>query len=552
MYARISNRVAPDRPPRAAGRPKGFAFFAVSTLGAGALVAGLGGPGCSSDSESNQSAAPIADASTDQKPTNQMDGSSRSHPDAALAPEAAPLDAGDGSTSDSGAAADLPAELIAFCQRYAGTLCDSQIACAFSDLPPRDQCVAGANAQCLRVARLLLPSIRAGRVVYDGTKVDACFQDAKAPFCSTSNFGSDIPSCQMVFRGTVQAGGVCYAPYVPMLVNGFRLDECAPGAYCTSGTSVCPGTCAAYAKAGDPCTELDGHCGPGNYCTGTKCAPLLGLGESCAAAGAQCGSALRCGATDAPDGGLVCEAPRTEGQSCKADAECDRFYCLTGTCRPGHEGEECLAFGKCDVGLKCGIAGCQKPIAAGGACSSPDACADGLVCQVEGRNDAGDPVGHCHVPETPAAGQPCFNGKCAAGAWCDTSGSGTATCRTSGSVGDPCSILDDSCASGLACNGVTGKCQTPSGAGGACDPDSASTCKPGFACSPGHVCAAKVGAGAACSFRAECPENYDCVGGTCRFGKLPGQTCVASDLCIGGVCVDARGTCNGDCVDPGN
>ena len=89
-----------------------------------------------------------------------------------------------------------------------------------------------------------------------------------------------------------------------------------------------------------------------------------------------------------------------------------------------------------------------------------------------------------------------------------------------------------------------------SGLGGACDAEWTFTCKDGFACGPDEKCASKVKVGDACSFQAQCPEDYDCKG-TCVLGKLPGAACVESDLCIGGVCNTVAGTCNGDCLDPG-
>jgi hypothetical protein len=107
-----------------------------------------------------------------------------------------------------------------------------------------------------------------------------------------------------------------------------------------------------------------------------------------------------------------------------------------------------------------------------------------------------------------------------------------------------------SCSTGFACNGTTKQCQAVSGAGGPCDPDWTATCQAGLRCSPDHKCVATVGPGEACSFRAQCPLDYDC-DGTCKLGKLPGAVCTDKDVCIGGVCNTAAGTCNGDCIDPG-
>ena len=194
--------------------------------------------------------------------------------------------------------------------------------------------------------------MKAGRVIYDASKLDTCLADAKGPFCDSNNLGYQVPSCRVVFRGTVAPGGTCYAPYFLLLNGTDVLNEC-DGGYCTAGIQKCPGQCVAYAKVDDPCTPTDAHCGPDAYCDGGHCRAYLPVASPCGDATLQCDPRLACGSHDA-DGALTCETKKESGEACNFDVECHRFNCLAGMCRPGHEGETCGAFPKCDPGLKCG------------------------------------------------------------------------------------------------------------------------------------------------------------------------------------------------------
>jgi hypothetical protein len=443
----------------------------LAVLGCGS--SGNGPSGSGGDAAASDSSLPLDGSTTDSPAPGESGG---------------PMDG----TSPDGAASDggVPPALALFCQKYSAAYCDDQIACGFLNLPPRATCVDGQNQQCLAAVAAASGAFSSGRVVFDPTAVDGCLADSAATFCDSNNLGG-AASCSGVFRPTVQPGGTCYAPYVE-LMGQLLLDECV-GGICSSTINTCPGQCLAYLKAGDACKQQPppgtAYCGPGTYCDGMHCQTPLPAGSSCDGLTLQCAWPLVC-VPSAADGALSCEPMKGQGQACQVDAECDRFYCLTHTCRAGHAGEECAAFLKCDPGLVCaGAAGCQMPIAQDGACDpSYAACATGLACEQTGLSDAGLPVGACHAPRSPTAGQPCFNGTCAAGAWCQTT-STPAMCVAAGKAGDPCEGgTAGSCATGFVCDGDKHQCQTPSVAGGPCSPTWSSTCAAGFGCGAAMTC----------------------------------------------------------------
>jgi hypothetical protein len=168
-------------------------------------------------------------------------------------------------------------------------------------------------------------------------------------------------------------------------------------------------------------------------------------------------------------------------------------------------------------------------------------------------DDAGEELGTCEAPRTPAAGQPCFNGRCAAGLWCNQAPTLVpGTCADPSAAGGPCLAGDDTtCASGLTCNGGTHTCQTPSTAGGPCSADWIKTCVTGLGCGAGKTCEAKVADGAACDASAVCPAGDYC-DVTCKPTKPSGATCTGqTGECQNGSCDRSAHVCNGSCVDPG-
>jgi MYXO-CTERM domain-containing protein len=108
-----------------------------------------------------------------------------------------------------------------------------------------------------------------GRVIYDGTKVDACVKFLQSATCmelNTTGHFSGIPACASFIQPQVAAGGACAADF-----------ECIDG-FCdktgvASGQANGDGACRTLAKAGESCAA-GVHCELGLTCdaTSTTCA----------------------------------------------------------------------------------------------------------------------------------------------------------------------------------------------------------------------------------------------------------------------------------------
>jgi hypothetical protein len=154
------------------------------------------------------------------------------------------------------------------------------------------------------------------------------------------------------------------------------------GAMCSSHGPACdpyvsrcsgdPGTCLAYAKEGEDCTEAP--CDPVLLCDSetTTCKPLPAKGDPCT---------------------FNCKQP---------------FVCASGTCAdPAKEGEPCPSGGECAVGLICNAAQiCAQPkrVGVGEACGFVEQefvdCNEGLECGFTSQK--------CEEPKV--KGSPCTPG----------------------------------------------------------------------------------------------------------------------------------------------
>ncbi len=503
--------------------------------------------GTDAASDRSIGAAGSAGGSVDDGPSPDADAST-SPTDEGARPDGARDAPGEESASDAGGPS-LPPELADFCNHIAPKTCEYRDACGYGDTPPLATCETQELNGCLFTVSAVVPAIAAGRVAYDASKLDACINDSKATFCDSNRIGPGAASCKQVFRGLVPLGSSCYAPMFSGVGDSLMLNEC-DGGYCTASYQTCPGRCTKYAAATEACSNSGPYCADGLFCDGANCRPQLGLSAACDDVMRRCAPLLACGPHDA-DGAFTCETKKEEGQGCTYDTECYRFICLQGICRAGHEGESCAAFGKCDPGFKCAGRACVKPLAADAPCTTGyEACADGLACEIVGLDDAGSPVGACHPSRAGTDGQPCFNGQCGAGFWCDRSAGFRGTCKSPAGEGGTCEpSVVESCAAGLACNDAK-VCQMPGGPGGPCSPDWTRTCADGLACKPDRTCAPRVGSGQPCTFSAACPPDQYC-DVTCRPSKLPGTSCNDFEReCLGGACDPMRHACNGICADP--
>jgi hypothetical protein len=332
---------------------------------------------------------------------------------------------GCGGDSDDGTAA-VPLEEVP--AKYAAALC-TVIENCYGDLlqivNPGEDCVTNATVQAEEELATLPDAIDAGRVAYDGSKVQACLDEMTASDCSFLT-ERDPESCEGIFVGTVEAGGECQ-----------HNEECLAGQYCNfSGT--CPGECSPREQAGGACS--------GN---------------------SDCADGLKCGEAS------LCVKPSAAGEACKGgEPDCiDGYFCvgnddamnMPGECKPfdeafaGQVGDTCSLQALCQAGLSCHItqfmpvAGeCVEKVGSGDACgfAVPDQCPDDEFC--DGATVI-MPEGTCI--SKPEPGEECgvnlFGSPtvCAPYARCDEG-----VCRELAHLGETCTV-NSTCYSGACVSG---------------------------------------------------------------------------------------------------
>jgi len=277
--------------------------------------------------------------------------------------------------SDSNTAlSDLPAAA-------ADAVCTYQARCG--QMPDVATCKAATQTDTAQLSA----DVASGKTKYDGKAAAACLDMFRSESCNLSVQGGqpEPQACKDAFKGTVVAGGVCYAD-----------TECASGdcsgTVCSGSSTCCPGVCRASASAS-----------------------TIPVGGDCSGSGATCVSDAFCsyGLT------TTCQAKTAMGQACDVSLPAESCvggaYCMadgptTGTCgKLPTEGQTCQPTGigyvlACDslldycdsVSLKC-----VPKIAIGGDCSTGATCVAYATC---------DSTGQC--VSRPRAGESCddFNG----------------------------------------------------------------------------------------------------------------------------------------------
>lgn len=331
---------------------------------------------------------------------------------------------------------------------YAEAICDAFLSCLGPGTPKnltREECLATNQAGIEDGDfQYLQDSVDAGRIRYNGGRVESCIADIATAPCEELGTGHAPVSCQQTFVGTIAAGDDCALD-----------EECSGNAFCDTTGMTCPGTCTALGDAGADCTE-DNQCAEGLACA----LPAIGLG-SCTA---QAGEGDPCGG-NAPDCGLgmVCAGENEDqnisgvckridevfvaaiGEECSLD---DGIFCvegascvatLTGTGVNAMVSWECEAERQADADCKLAI---------------PDQCPAGQYCDVDPSAQLPRFTGTCK--DLPRAGQECgkWQGVCDSGAVCD----GAGLCQPINRIGGSCDD-DTQCASE---NCVGGECAAPS------------------------------------------------------------------------------------------
>jgi hypothetical protein len=266
-------------------------------------------------------------------------------------------------------------------------------------------------------------AIAAGRIDYHADKLAACVEQISTASCDEAAF----EKCNDVFVGKTKLGEACT---VDLECEG--LGQCQVD-------GACPGTCAAAAKLGEPCSRFN-SCQRGLKCSDSTqmCVATAKLGEACVYLGDCSGYALCHEGTCISRGSLDTSA---EGGPCES---------LTG---PG-----------CQAGLVCTTAlegdevvgRCQPKVASGAACtySTPDACPDGEYCRITSETGVKPATGTCQ--KSPKLGEECrwgtfYSTSCDEEQYCDTD---TTLCTS-------INHLDEACASDAGCFSDTcagGKC----------------------------------------------------------------------------------------------
>lgn len=249
---------------------------------------------------------------------------------------------------------------------------------------------------------LLAGGIDQGKLVYDGTKAQACLDSVAARSCAQM-VQRDSPECLAALDGTVPLGGSCVLD-----------EECVGKALCKSTSGACPGQCAPLLVAGQACTK-DGDCQDGLVCSPeTKlCVLPAGEGQACEYGAPPCGPGLLClGKDDDQQASGTCITPATalagveggpceptQGQLCQSGLAC---VALDISLLPATITWQCLRVGSYVAGGDC------KP-------GFPDACATGNYCKTD---KVLRPLDGTCTP-VPVAGEPCGTGsQCQPGAAC--------------------------------------------------------------------------------------------------------------------------------------
>jgi hypothetical protein len=449
-------------------------------------------------------------------------------------------DAGDSSdVRDAGDVTDASFSPVAdFCQRYAQALCQRRVFCRMT-AESGAVCIVRETAVCVAERAPVVDHLRAGRMVYDASAVDACLSSLPEIYCNTNNLIEASPRCAAVFRPAVADGAPC-SPIGP--------DVCATG-YCPAIARACPATCLPRAAESMPCDDtrtMGAPCAAGLVCVRSVCRRALDADATCDETASACRPGLACvrvGAT------ATCVAPRASGLACTANEQCISRLCASGFCAGGlSAGDRCSQSFQCPDGLACVQAAtgdppefrCAMGSAAGATCDGVRrTCGVTLAC-------SGSTAGAVCIPMYPGVGEACA-GSCVPGLWCNLTGtSGRGVCARRVAVGAACNGGDPSapCVAPAVC--LDGMCRAPGAVGATCLAGFDATCAEGLFCGADGRCATRAAAGATCvDGLRTCVDGFTCEAGRCEAKRAYGAACTRPTQCLGGLCLS--GVCAGFC-----
>ena len=269
------------------------------------------------------------------------------------------------------------------------------------------------------------------------------------------------------------------------------------------------------------CTPIGDACGTSDECVGNLCEETS-AGRICTQIcdplrpGLGCPAGTYCDRAAGCDGRCVPGAPAPtllgNGEPCSADTECASLFCVD----PGDGSQRCLDPCRGDAGM----------CLAGEACAAtPGACGACVLAAI--------------VNAERGLGEPCMaDDECRSGTCFDDSG----VRYCSRACAD-----DAACGEGFHCRAMA--CvRGPRG-------DVGSGCVENADCGEGSLCASRGEVHWCTTFcEGECPEGFECVPAgeysVCQpSALLVGETCMASEDCLSGLCVDtpAGRTCTREC-----
>lgn len=228
-------------------------------------------------------------------------------------------------------------------------------------------------------------AVGAGRVIYNGSNVKACFDALAARSCDETDMSQRVmpPECRNFIRGTLEAGESCTldAECMSGACSGGASEESCVMGLCVGGTPPSNEP----AAIGEPCGSFNG-CVVGAYCDtlDNTCVELKPMGSACDQ-DLECAYGLGCTGTT---GARTCNSLPALGQSCATDFVCrdEGTYCdsTTTTCTQlGGPGATCSSSSQCSPYYPCNFSTsqCTRGPGIGQPCSSSARCFDaGTFC----------------------------------------------------------------------------------------------------------------------------------------------------------------------------
>jgi hypothetical protein len=288
----------------------------------------------------------------------------------ALAMTLTGCDDSDGDPANYVAVGDMP-------KAYKAAYCTYLARCGL--FPDQATCVSAALSVVPTIDPNLVAAVGAGRVLYNGSRVKACYDAVANDTCdeTDANGRTHIAACGAFFIGTLLAGEDCFVDQecVSQRCSGDTDTSCTRGT-CIGDTAPSHD----LVPIGMACSSSP-QCVDGAYCdftTGT-CTALRGSGDSCTGS-SECGYGLACAG---PTGSRTCQPLPRIGESCRLDLPCrdEGQICSTqtSTCvQVGLPGAPCTSSLECSPYYRCdfGTGMCAKNPSINESCSGSSRCFD--------------------------------------------------------------------------------------------------------------------------------------------------------------------------------